>query len=299
MQRLLNTNPDVCIPPESTTLALLYDKYLNKKKWNQEVLKTFVKDVFLDDKISDWWKISKRDFRRYVLEIFPRNYHSAIFLLYKFYTKQSKPEAEFIGDKNPSNSLYIRQIIETFPNAKFIVLVRNPVDNVFSFQNVSFDSNSSKVLAHRWNFYNNEILNWSNKFPEKFHILKFEDLIENTVIELKSISSFLSLENKFDFKEVESGERAWQKNLGTEISSKHINKGENNISATEKKMINSICGKTANQIGYNIEFIPKGNFHLYSLFFNNFEKHFVRLPLYLSTSILKFYRKKKKIIVEN
>lgn len=299
LQRLLNTNPLVCIPPETTVLALLFNKYFNRKNWSQVVLKHFLRDMFLDDKIKSWWKISKKSFNRFTFEKFPQNFNSAIFLIYQFYAKENKENAFLLGDKNPSNSLYINQINCTYPDAKYIVMIRNPIDNIFSFQNVSFDSNSSEVLAHRWNFYNNEILKWIKKMPSKFHIVKFEELINNTNEELEKIASFLSIDNDFDISQIETGKMAWQQNLGKDISSKHISKGEKSLSEKDKETINLICTDTAIQFGYEMKASKKKSFHIYSWFFNNFEKHFVSLPIYLSASILKYYRKKSKIIVEN
>lgn len=297
MQRLLNTHSYICIPPESSVIPLLFHKY-HTKKWNENATKQFISDVFLDEKISNWWKINKGEFKNFVFQHYPKNYKEAILLLYRFYSKVNN-NGDIIGDKNPANSLYIKQILTLFPDAKFIVMVRNPIDNVYSFKNVDFDSNNTKVLAHRWNFYNNEILKWRKKYPSQFHVIKFENLVSNIDETLLEIAKFIDVEPNFNLDGIEGGDFKWQKNLGKTISKEHINKGEKNLPELDKNAVIQISGNTANQLGYSINGKKANVFHLKSWFFNQIEKHFIRLPLYLSAFILKYYRRKKKIIVEN
>jgi len=298
LQRLLNTNGRVCIPPESTLLALLYKKYHAIKSWNKSQISNFCKDVFLDEKLTNWWKLEPSQLESYLREKKPQNYKEALFYAYQIYASTIGKKEAILGDKNPANSLYIKEMLATFPSAKFIIMVRNPVDNVYSFKNVAFDSNETKVLAHRWDYYNNEMLTWKKQFPKQFHVTKFESLITNTETELKAIADFLSVENVFEIEKKEEGKQAWQQNLKENISTKHINKGRKGLTKDEINYIESVCAFTANQYGYNM-LKKESHFSFYAWLFNRLEKHFIKLPLYISTSVLKFYRRKKKIIVEN
>lgn len=299
LQRLLNTNSNICIPPESSVIALLYNKYHKIKNWEEHDIKNFKNDVFLDDKISKWWGIKKRELRTFLLSSYPGNYRQAVIKLYQFYSNSLDKKKVLLGDKNPSNSLYIKEILSVFPNAKFIYLVRNPLDNVFSFTNVDFDSDNPQILAHRWNYYNDEILKWKNQFPEKFHQLKFESLIENTTGSLSKIAHFLNVEGGFDIENKEKGNQKWQENLSRNISKTHINKGKSNLSSANINYINSVCNSTAKKLGYELEGLEKNISNPKAWIFNRLEKHFIRLPLYLSSSILKYYRRKKNIIVDS
>lgn len=259
------------------------------------MINQFVEDVFLDEKIPNWWEIDKIKFQHYLKLKTPKNFSSAIYCLYEFYKKDNDTQANVIGDKNPANSLYLKEIIDTYPKATFIVMIRNPLDNVYSFKNVKFDSNDSTVLAHRWKYYNEEMLKWINKYPTKFHILKFEDLIENTRIELSKITNFLAINDSFDFNKIEKGTNEWQSNLGEEISTKHINKGTQNLSETDLKTIKNICSKVALNFNYEMSSESKFSINISAFLLNIIEKKYIKLPLSLSSSIISFYRKKKNI----
>lgn len=297
LQRVLNTNSNICIPPETTVPALLYYSYYKKTNWTNKTIQLFCADIYKDDKIPQWWKIQKNDINEFLLKNQPNSYADALTKFYNFYALQeNKTDAE-IGDKNPSNTLYLKELIHIFPTAKFIVMVRNPVDNVHSFLNVRFDSNNYKVLAHRWNYYNKELLKFIEKYPDKFKLIQFEELVSNTTQILSEIAAFLNLKDEFNLEEATGGDKEWQKNLGKKISRNHIGKGQKNLTKQEILNIESICFETATKIGYNQK-TPKSklNINPYAWFFNKMEKHIIKIPLSLSTSILKLYRKKSKII---
>ena len=299
-QRLLNTHNEICIPPETTVLPLLYSKYHAVKNWNNKELAAFCNDVFSDDKISNWWKLKKDKLEKFLINKKPQTFRDAIQCIYQYYALLQGKEKVILGDKNPANTLYVDEIFNVFPQSKFIVLTRNPLDNVNSFKNVSFDSNDVKVLAHRWNYYNLEVLKQKEKYPENILVIQFEELVNNTDQTLKKASKFLGIDNHFNIEKKEEGEQVWQKNLGNKISSKHVNKGKKELPKQDVKAVEYICQHVAHKLGYT-EFEEKQNstFHLIAWFFNRFEKNFIRLPLYLSSTILRVYRKKSKIIVEN
>lgn len=107
----------------------------------------------------------------------------------------------FWVEKTTSSELYANEIIEQFPNAKFIHIIRDPRDNWASLKS-GWES--------RYQFFNREprellqsllergllgmrmaVDNQKNLGPSRYKIVKFEDLAKSPEEELKSICVFL------------------------------------------------------------------------------------------------------------
>lgn len=298
LQSLLNTHVDICIPPEASTVPLLYHKYHSQTKWNEKKKIQFIHDVFLDNKINAWWGLTKQFVNDSFKSVEIMSFGEGVKFLYRLFATKSGANSKVLGDKNPANTLYMDKIEKVFPNSKFIALVRNPIDNVNSFMNVSFDSNNPKILAHRWDFYNKHILEFKKRKPEKLLIVNYENLVNDTENSLSIIADFLSIENDFYVEKKRQKKHKWQNNLEDDISQIHIGKGEENLSSTEIKYINSICAHTASKLNYTIK-PGKKSYNPIAFVFNQIEKWYIILPLFLSTTLLNYYRGKKKIVVKN
>lgn len=297
LQRLLNTHPDLFIPPEATVIPLLYDSYQHRTHWDSTLKKKFVKDVCRDNKITEWWELSQSAIDDALQHRKIASFRDALVSLY--HLPVNDRSVAFLGDKNPANSLYIDKLLSVFPQAKFIYLTRDPLDNVNSFQHVSFDSDNAVVLAHRWDYYNTTLLQWEQEKPSQFLRIKFEDLVGETSVQLNHIADFLGVQHQFDISKKESGNQPWQSNLDAKISPKHVGKGRKGLSQTEVQHVTDICADTANRLGYPFTPSGKPKKSVKAWFFSYFEQNYIRLPLFLSTFILRFYRKRKKIIRED
>lgn len=298
LQSLLNTHTDICIPPEASIIPLLYNKYHTQTNWDRKKKIQFVNDVFLDDKINTWWGLTKQTTIDSFKSTEVQSFSQGIKSLYHLFATKSNRKSKILGDKNPANTLYMEKIEKVFPNSKFIALVRNPIDNVNSFMNVSFDSNNPKILAHRWDFYNKHILDFKKRNPKKLLIVNYENLVNDTEKSLSMIADFLGIKSYFSLEKERPKKHKWQNNLGNTISEIHIGKGEKNLSITEKEYISAICSNTAAQLNYTIQ-AGKKRYNPIAFVFNQMEKWYITLPLSLSTTLLNYYREKKKIVVKN
>ena len=100
-----------------------------------------------------------------------------------------------IIDKMPLNIIYVGEIFRFFPNAKFILAIRDPRDCVLScfmqnfllnnamanFLNLNDGAKMYDLVMKLWQIY-------TNKFSINFHTIKYEDLVSNFK---KSVSNLL------------------------------------------------------------------------------------------------------------
>ncbi|MEH6593355.1 MAG: sulfotransferase [Halioglobus sp.] len=105
-------------------------------------------------------------------------------------------------DKMPLNFLYAGLIHKALPHARIICLRRNPMDTVlsnfrqlfalrFSQYNYAYDLMDT---ARYYLFFDKLMSHWQTVLPDEvFHQVHYEDLVEDTEAQIKSILEFLGL----------------------------------------------------------------------------------------------------------
>ncbi len=103
-------------------------------------------------------------------------------------------------DKMPLNIVHVGEIYRFFPNAKFILAVRNPKDSVLSCFMQNFTINHAMANFLNLNdtaYLYDKVLNlwksYTKLLPIKFHTIKYEDLVFNFDITIKSLLQFLNI----------------------------------------------------------------------------------------------------------
>ena len=106
-----------------------------------------------------------------------------------------------IIDKMPLNIVYIAEILRFFPNAKFILALRNPYDSVLSCFMQQFKLNPAMKnfisLESSVNLYDLVMKLWiiyRDQFPINCHFIKYEDLVTDFEKTTKEIFKFLEID---------------------------------------------------------------------------------------------------------
>jgi len=176
-------------------------------------------------------------------------------------------------------------ISECLPNSKIIILLRDGRDVVDSKLDALRDENSWGVVkegrkpinpANRLHYIQNYSQNWVelmedlmrayNNHAENLRILvRYEDLRNNTVDELKKIYEFLQIEikneeleklvSKYSFENIP----AESKGQGKFTRFASPGKWKENFNEKEKNLMDSIMGKTLAQLHYKLEMNYFGN----------------------------------------
>lgn len=304
LSKILNSNSNISIPGELFFIINLFDKYYNKVI-DKNVIQNFVEDLFTEKRLK------KKSFKKDELEHFlikeaPKDYKTLCLYTYENINLQlGYKNVNLLGDKNPHYALFIPQIIKIFDNIKFIHIVRDYRDNVLSYKNVNFDMNNIYSLAYRWKFFNKKIIEQQKKHPNKFLLLKYENLVANSEKEIKQICEFLNID--FDHKMLEFYKNKsdnlsfWHKNLNSKLNSDNINKWEKELNKKQIAKIDFICNDVANKLGYKEKI--KFNFKLYfstiipvvyAKTFTFSELFLFKIPFFIRTIIINFVRKLQK-----
>jgi len=111
------------------------------------------------------------------------------------YGKANKKNARFFLDKTPRYYLIIPEVIEIFPDAKFIFLFRNPLQILGSIIK-SLNHNSLCLHEYHIDLYRGPRLlaEGYRKIRNKSIAVDFENLISNPIVQLKRITSYLGID---------------------------------------------------------------------------------------------------------
>jgi hypothetical protein len=104
-------------------------------------------------------------------------------------------------DKFPLNIIYLAEINKIFPEAKYILALRNPRDSVLSCFMQSFTPNDAMLnmltIDDASNLYNQTMQLWKiyeKVLDIKFHTVKYEDVVNNFEPTIRDLITFLELD---------------------------------------------------------------------------------------------------------
>lgn len=300
---ILNIHPELVVPPEAIFILNLYNKY-SKAHLNQKKIHSFYKDLWLERRIETW----NLDHDKLKHELLSQKENTTFSdlcrIIYLNYAKnQGKSENVLLGDKNPHYSLFVNKLLDLFPEAKFIHMVRDYRDCILSYKAEKFDLNETAALAYRWRHYNYAILKQRKLAPEKFSLIRYEDLINRPEVELKKICTFLGVpffpkmleHNKY---QNENKIFAWQKNIIKPLDKKNIEKWKSMMKKKDFEKADYICRKVGKLFGYRSQPVHKPVIMSLTVIWGIFcgyimtmmEKFIFYLPLLLRSKLITYYR---------
>tara|TARA_Y100000588_G_scaffold382377_1_gene469733 strand:- start:1755 stop:2675 length:921 start_codon:yes stop_codon:yes gene_type:complete len=191
---------------------------------------------------------------------------------------------QYLGDKSTHNHYQYNRILEYFPEAKVIHIVRHPLDIYRSHKKrlLNFKERTgrfaglkkmiSKYVVNKRHYstgvrlwtpfeYSNEkniIFEWiesvriafelKNKFPDRIQLVRFEDLKENESSFLGEIADFLTIDNAFSTQSLVDGKgREFVRNTSFSDQSDR----NSIVSNAEEEWLRNLTKKFLAKLGYS------------------------------------------------
>ena len=121
---------------------------------------------------------------------------------------QNKDDLRWVGDKKPlqhTDPDLLKFILEHFPEARFLHIVRHPFDVVASSNEFNQTVNgdfwlglSPEKKIERWAFHEQTVLRLRQTMPNRVHSLRYEDFCQDTEKALSSVFDFLEVKPDAD-----------------------------------------------------------------------------------------------------
>lgn len=193
---MLNHHPRVLSTSEEPFAVFFYKKYRNKINWTEKEIKTYVEEFFLmAEKSLELYFTTKENLFNALLPYKDLlNYQRLVKLTYlQFLEPKPKEDIIMIVDKQIKYFFYLPVLCEIFPDAKFVVLVRDVRDNVVAKNKRGLNSSSNAIyLSALWKYTYSNIY-YLQQRNKTMHIVKYEDMAFNADAIMREISEFYGI----------------------------------------------------------------------------------------------------------
>ena len=256
---LLDRYDDIGVTPEAGIPdGILYKEF---KINSFSDIDQYLKVLYKDDRFNSW-KIDRIALKKRLLNLnkFPIGFTDCFSAILAEYFKNSN---DSIYLYKSSYLFYISQVKKRFPNAKFIFIYRD-LRAVYSSQRRTPDTDRKKPmatdpfkplihykLAYRI-FKKYQQTNW-------FHAIKYEDLIQNTDMELNKIINFLnisslkkSVNSNYFSEKLSQRQKTIHQNIQSEPIIERINAWQHKLKKSEVAIIQKYAGDELNAFGYQL-----------------------------------------------
>ena len=271
LRTLFDAHPNVKIPPEFPILLPLYQKFKNVKDWDEKTILSFVDEIFNSPAFHNRnignLKIDRDTYTSILMALAHKGCTQDFLksLNFSSFSLFPKKEITWIGDKNPIYSIYLKRFLKIFPEARFICIVRDYRDNFISMKGLSDLNLEADILSlqvTRWRWVAKSFLKNKEKFPERFYIIRYEDLVQKQEDIFRELCKFLDIPydplvfdfftKKDEFRKLYSADvlEKYHKNLLKPINTGRMGLWKNAMDESQVRIADQIAGKYADLLGY-------------------------------------------------
>lgn len=279
LSTMLNMHTEIISVSEEPFAYNLYHKYKDQTDWSDDTIRDFCYDFYLFSEGKLEPQFGKPEDLVKILKAKQAELNGvrAIKLAYlAFFPLKDKSKVTTIVDKQLKFHSLLDRIVAYYPQSKFIVLYRDPRDNVLVKirRGIKQKRNEGLVFyAKTWNYEYNLLRKKINKLSAgPYMAVKYEDLVSQPEYVLKNICRFLNLpfeaqmleydqQVKKDLQEQEASLGSTVKQhlsllhegLTQKPTTDKVGHWKTGLTEKESNMVWKICGKTASDIGYQAE----------------------------------------------
>ena len=288
LQSMLDSHPEILMLPMELKFLDHWNRYCEGKNLDlDEILKIWTKK----SKISSFkdgilYGIdSNEKFSNCNIEIYTKNLREILrrvglskknvfYALHEAYAKSIDQDLNLIKIivEFSARSIEINQIIKSFPNAKFIEVVRDPRANYISSKNLILHSNKNLVLTNQNKFtnllirilkdlntdYENMQKNLYSRNKNRWLIIRHEEMHLNNIKTIKKLINWLQISFHPSLNESTLGGHQWKGNSSSGksvlgVSRDLVNRWRSDITSTEKNLIEFLFFNSFDYYSYNLE----------------------------------------------
>lgn len=268
----LTSHSAILIPPECGFIVWL-EKYFGD--WNTSDNKTAKVDGFLDAlfkcKKFETWSLSPEFIRERIEETRPANYSTLCSVVYSAYGLSLGKKFSIWGDKNNFYLQHLEELLELFPNARFLHIVRDGRDVACSYREVMRGQSNSpyaphletniRSIAHEWSSNVSRVNNFIEALPpDSGKTVKYEELAQTPDVVLGNICAWFGLSFEKDmlrFHDFNRDEQLepkltmdWKKRTLEPISNGTVGRFEKLLTISEIDEFNAEASVTLSSFGY-------------------------------------------------
>lgn len=254
LSRIIGSHPNIGVPFESH----LYNRFYPWLKYYGDLEKEKNRKRLIHDLLSSdvmaLWDI-KPEFNDIVNHVNVNTFHGIVDALMNAWL--DKCGKQRWGEKTPWHMFYWREIMEGFPEAKFIFIVRDGRDASMSWLKARFGPKHIYPAALRWKNFHDEYENFKQVVNSvSLYELKYEDLLDNPEKIAKEICTFIGEEYSDEMLAFHKSTTSYKtdkgndKNLTKPLMKSNKEKWKQALSQDEKRIFEAVASNELERYGY-------------------------------------------------
>lgn len=260
--KLFDSHPDVCGPSPSHLIRVFslnlwrYGDLNNSKNW--QVLTKDVSD-YMANQIGKWQSHFNGN---ELASLIDRSLPGLVKHIYLTEAMSHGKNKIFIKENHTYRFTHF--LLSSFPNAKFIYMVRDPRDMALSLKLSNLTKGGVYEAANLWKKDQEESIKFYSMLTEtqKACFIKYESLLINPEIELRKLCDFLKIKysksmlqyHSKPLTNVNANRMSGWSNLNQPVIRDNFNKYKKMLSETEIKYVESVCREEMSYLNYIFDF---------------------------------------------
>jgi hypothetical protein len=255
MLRLVLDRSDVAVPPESMFLADFAPVRKAGQLDDRERAARFARQVWEHPRVRSW-KLDGDPPAVPAGLSHEEAYRFAVSAPFEAYAA-AQGKARW-GDKTPLYLRFVDELHAVWPEARFVVLVRDGRDVALSVKRVPFGANNAWAAAHTWAHGIRLGREAERRYPARVLTMRYEDLVAEPAPHVARVCEFLGLAFEEDMLAIERTDPAkihkdqadWFTNVWAGINTSAVGKWKQGMSARDQRVFASVAGAELEALGY-------------------------------------------------
>ena len=250
---LLGRHSELATTPETHFLSLVPRKKTRRTLTHAELLDQLFAASHTADMKLDRARLTER------FNKFPADYASLFRAMLEEYAAEHAPGKTRIGEKTPLHLLGVPTLMEWYPQGRVVCIVRDGRDVVLSLLNMSWNhEHRLRPLCMNWMRLLKIAEDYQQQYPERFLLIKYEDLLDKPQEILQQVDEFLGL--KFEPQQLDASaqptnvvpdaERGWKGQALEQVDPSRKATWKKKATRQQLLVMNTLMGKSLQHMGY-------------------------------------------------
>ncbi|MEO1037782.1 MAG: sulfotransferase [Pseudomonadota bacterium] len=257
LSRILNAHPQLCIPLESLLYSTFWPIRHSYGELNDDGnAERLLRHMLRWRPMLDWQPAVTFDDA--IRHLDRRDFHGVFrAILMARAAQDSKP---VWGEKSPWHAFYWREILDGFPSARVVHIVRDPRDICLSWKKARQGQRHVYPLAGRWAAYQDTMSDVRTGWPnDAFYEVRYEALIEQPESTCRGMCEFLGI--TYDTAMLAFHEHAARERYNTDVTNEanlarpvlatNAGKWADELGDDEIRWIEAVAGPHMDAYGYS------------------------------------------------
>lgn len=160
-------------------------------------------------------------------------------------------------EKTPCHTLHWRYLVDHFPDAKFVAIVRDPRPSTASLIKARFGPSAISAATRQWVHYCHALDDLRRAAPRRLHLLRYEDLVHEPRTTLAKICRFLGIELEEAMLSPRPSSRVMTDDvnrlrLSNRVIRRDTGRWRQSMPAYQQRICSSLARSTARRFGLDI-----------------------------------------------